>query len=171
MSGQPTVFDFGLVKATETPAAGPLQPPAIIIQAGNSLMLRSYFHCGGTPFERGGVAAALAGAGAGVTYFCDDLEAGGTPVKIPGGVISKLTAAEITAAFGPGGDLEGSGLPPTDDYYRSADTAAITTGGGATLNIPAGRTSGTWRVLTYINGAAPFQVVAFDDNLLIQVTA
>jgi len=181
MAGQPEVFDFGRVIATETPGGGVLQPPMFIVQAPNTLKLRTYFHCGGTVFERAGVDTSLTTAGAQVVYFFDDLEAGGIPVKVPGGAISvKLTAADKDYAFGtsaiagptPGvgeKDLEGSGLNPADDYWLSIDTAPIATGAGATLDIPAARTSGTWRVLTHVTGAGAFQVSAFDDRLLVHV--
>jgi len=169
MPGQPIVFDFAKVIPTELPAII-LQPPFAIVQEGDSLTLRTYFHCGGTPFERAGISAVLAGASAEVVYFFEDLEVGGAPIKVAGGAISKLTAAQKTAAFAAGGDLEGSGLPQTDDYYLSADTAPITTGAGNTLQIPVGNQTGTWRVLAYINGGPGTFVSAFDDNLLIQVT-
>ena len=181
MAGQPEVFDFGRVIATETPGGGVMQPPMFIVQAPNTLKLRTYFHCGGSAFERAGVDASLTAVGAQVVYFFDDLEAGGTPVKVAGGAISvRLQPADKDFAFGTsliagptpgvvGKDLEGSGLNPADDYWLSIDTAPISTGTAATLDIPIGRTSGSWRVLTHITGAGAFQVSAFDDNLLVHV--
>jgi hypothetical protein len=170
MSGQPESFDFAKIIPTELPGIA-LTAPFVIIQQGDQITLRSYFHCSGSLTDRFAVSAALTGAGAATFYYFDDLEAGGTPVKVPGGAITKLTAAQITAAFGPGGDLAGSGLSQTDDYYLSADTAPITTGAGNTLQIPAGNNSGTWRALTFISGGGGTPVSAFDDNLLVQVLA
>jgi hypothetical protein len=170
MTGQPVVFDFAKVIPTEE-TTGILTPPFVIVQSGDSIKLRAYFHCGGSLTDRFAVSAALTGASAAAFYYLDDLEAGGTPVKVAGGAITKLTAAQITAAFGPGGDLEGSGLPTTDDYYQSADTVSITTGAGNTLQIPAGNNSGTWRVLTFISGGPGTPVSAFNDQLLVQVLA
>lgn len=180
MSGQPDDFDFGKVIPTESPATGTLQPPTIIIKAGNTLKLKSYFHCGGTPFVRAGVTGALVGAP--VVYFFDDLEAGGPPVRVAGGAVSTpLTDNDKKFAFGvnPGAgpnpnvgakDLQNSGLDPNDEYWLSIDTIPITTGLGNMLNIPAARTTGTWRVLTQITGTGAFQVAAFDDNLIVHVS-
>jgi hypothetical protein len=170
MSGQPVSFDFAKIIPVEVPGVA-LTAPFVIIQVGDQITLRTYFHCGGSLTDRFAVSSALAGASAAAFYYFDDLVAGGTPVRVSGGAISKLTAAQITTAFGPGGDLEGSGLPLTDDYYLTADTASITTGPGNTLQIPAGNNSGTWRVLTFISGGGGTPVSAFDDNLLVQVLA
>jgi hypothetical protein len=176
MSGQPVSFDFAKIIPIEVPGVA-LTAPFVILQDGDQITLRTYFHCGGSLIDRFAVSSALAGAGAAAFYYFDDLEAGGTPIKVPGGAITKLTATDITNAFAPPtattppGDLFGSGLPQTDDYYLSADTTPITTGAGNTLQIPAGNNSGTWRVLTFISGGGGTPVSAFDDNLFVQVLA
>jgi hypothetical protein len=169
MTGQPGSFDVAKIIPVELPA-GMTTPPFAILQEGDSLTLKAYFHWGsGTPLERSHVTLALAQPGASVRYYFEDLEIGGVPIKIPGGPIAKLDATQKAAAFGPGGDLEGSSLPPTDDYWLSSATAPITTGLGNTLQIPTGNDTGTWRVLTYVNGGQGSLVSAFDDNQMIQV--
>lgn len=165
MPGQPNVFDCAMVIPTESGA--PLTPPYGIVEAGDTLNLRSYFHCGGNDaVVRNNVSTVLAGAPT-VQYFFQDLQTLVAPILVAGGPITRLTAAEIAAAFQPAGDLAGSGLDPTDDYYRSADVP-ITTGPGMRLVIATGVT-GMWRVLTVISGGATTGVSAFDDNLVIQV--
>jgi hypothetical protein len=168
MSGQPSVFDFVTIIPTEL-ALGPLTPPFAIVKEGDQLTLRAYFHCGGDAVARFAVSSALGSISAAVWYYFQDLEAGGAPIKVPGGIISKMSLAQITAAFAAGGDLNGSGLLQTDDYYLSIDTAPITTGPGFTLQIPPGDTSGTWRVLTIISGGGSTPVSAFDENLFVEV--
>ena len=176
MPGQPNVFDCAIVIASE--AGAPLIPPYSIIEApGDTLTLRSYFHCGGPDrVKRDTVSNCLTGGGATVTvrYYFQDLQAqaiAAPPAFEPGGAITKLTTAEIEAEFRPGGDLHGSKLDPTDDYYRSADTpAAISTAAGGKLALPAGTVNGTWRVLTALHGVnGADKVSAFDDSMVIHV--
>lgn len=166
MSGQPKEFNVVMVLPTEPVTA---QTPAIVVQDGDSITLKSYFHVDSTanPITRTYITGVLTGATASVEYHLQDLETGAMVPSISGGAISKLTAAEITAATASGGDLEG--LPATGDYYLSANTAPITTGAAGTLSIAAASSSGTWRVLTHVHGGAGSLVSAFDDNLLIQV--
>jgi hypothetical protein len=67
----------------------------------------------------------------------------------------------VQAEFQGAGDLVGSGLDPTDDYYRSVDTVAV-------IAIPLTATTETWRVLTVLRGPAGSGVSAFDDSLVVQ---
>lgn len=163
MPGQPTDFSVHTVIPTEDGA--PLVPPLSIVEEGDSLKLRAYFHCGVSALAQPIVSSALTGAGAKVEYFFQDLQAGGNPIKVSGGAITgPLTPAQINT------DPEAPVFPP-GDVYRSADTAAITTGAAGMLKIPAGSRAGTWRVLTLITGGGggPIAVSAFADTLIVQV--
>lgn len=162
MSGQPTVFDVFKVVPTEEGA--PLIPPLSIVEEGDSLKLRGYFACSVDILAQPIVAAALASPTAKVEYFFQDLQTGDNPIKVAGGAISAMTAAQVAADP----NLAGA---PAGDYYLSADTVAITTGATGILKIPAGSQAGTWRVLTLITGGSggPIAVTAFADNLLVQV--
>ena len=177
MSGQPSGFDFAAVIPIE--GGAPLTPPYSIIEVGDTLKLRSYFHCNSPDgVVRNSVARALdvaGGATVTVRYYFEDLEVQAIiapPTAEPGGAFAKMNAAEVAAAFAPGGDLAGSGLDPTDDYYRSNDTANINTAGGGAKLAPTGGApnSGTWRILTVLHGVnGADKVSAFDDSLVIHV--
>ena len=170
MPGQPTVFDCAMVIPTESGA--PLTPPYGIVEETDTLNLRAYFHCGGNDaVVRNNISTVLAAATTKVAYFFQDLQILIAPIYVAGGAITRLTAAQIAAAFQPAGDLAGSGLDPTDDYYLSADVAITTGGAAGKLQIPgAGAQTGMWRVLTVISSsAAGTGVSAFDDKLIIQV--
>jgi hypothetical protein len=159
MAGQPTVFDFAATIPIEGVVA--LAPPYAIISGAGTLSLRSYFHCGGRDrVERARVAAALVGGT--VTYFLQNLQSTlpSQFIMFPGGAIGPLAAAAVQAEFLGAGDLVGSGLDPTDDYYLSATVGPVP--------IPPTATTETWRVLTILRGLAGSGVSAFDDRLVVQ---
>jgi hypothetical protein len=167
--GQPDGFSVATIIPTE-PANR--DTPVNVVDAGDTLTLRTYLHVNNTvtPILKNAVKNALAASGK-VEYHLQDLETGAMVPTIAGGPISKLTAAQIATAIAAGGDLAGLGLPATGDYYLSADTAPITTGPGNTLKVPAGSATGTWRVLTLATGGAGTYISAFDDGLFIEVEA
>jgi hypothetical protein len=175
MAGQPVEFEIVSVIPTETTTSGGVDAPSYILEANDTLTLKTYCHCGGGVVIRRAVNTALTSAGAACEYFFLDLEVGGIPQKFTAvGSVHPLDATEIAAALGPGGDLEGRGLPLTGDYYLWADTAPITTSndvGGGTLKPPAGEDVGTWFVLTHVHGNVGSGVTAFLNDMLIQVQA
>ena len=107
MPGQPKEFDVVMVLPTEPVTA---QTPAIVVQEGDSITFKAYFHVDvtATPITRNYISDHLTGIGAtaSVEYHLQDLETGAMVPSIPGGAITKLTAAEVTAATAAGGDLE-----------------------------------------------------------------
>jgi hypothetical protein len=172
MAGQPPVFDCATVIASED--AVPLNPPYSILESGENLRLRSYFHCSSPDgVVRKTIKDILTLGTVTVQYFFQDLQALAIMAPVPpeaGGPWAPMTPTEIEEAFRPGGDLARSGLDPTDDYYVSKDTGLITTGPGMTLNIPSVAVNGTWRVLTVLHADnAGDKVSAFDDSLVIHV--
>jgi hypothetical protein len=194
MLGQPQGFAVAKVIPTEPLTA---TAPAIIVQVGDSVTLKTYMHIGPTLVgtktitpsnnDRKQVRLALVGgtingvnvpASGKVEYHLQDLETGAMLPNISGAAIIELTATSNptrAAVLGPGGDLEGFPDTPQDDYYLSADTAAITTGdslSAATLKLLAAASdSGTWRVLTHAHGGTGTEVSCFDDDLLLEVIA
>lgn len=169
--GQPESFSVKLIHPTETPPAGASIPPDNILQVGDTLKLRTYFEFSGTNgFERNAVFTALAGAPT-VTYYFDDLAAGGTPIQVSGGPIIKLAVLDAQAQA----DLKIAVYDLVNkDLYRSADTVAITTGAfasGQTLTLPAATaTQGCWQVSVVLNGANPmFKVCAFSSEMLVVI--
>lgn len=175
MPGQPATFDVARVIPVEP---GTAQAPAVVVQAGDNLMLHTYLQVGGTPIIRAYVNGILLGAGAAFEYHLQDLETGAVVPAIAGGAIIQLTAASVptrAAVLGPGGELEGFPDLPTIDYYLSQDTAAITTGAfgsGAVLQLSgAASQSGTWRILAHVHGGAGSLVSAFGDNEMVTVIA
>jgi hypothetical protein len=171
MSGHPTVFDFATIIPTENGAPLVHAAPYGIIEVGDNLRLRSYFHCGGVDaVVRKNISTILTTGVVTVQYFFQDLQ-NVPPISVtprPGGVFSQLTVAQIDLAFRTPNDLAGSKLDPTDDYYLSDDTVNIPTAGPG--NLVPGATTGTWRILTVLHGVLGAErVTAFDDNLVIQV--
>ena len=166
MSGQPTNFDFATIVPIENGA--PLVPPYSIIELGDKLQLRSYFHCSGDDaVVRKNVKDILTGGTVTVKYFFQDLQGTGSAISpVTGPAIAQLTPSEIEERFKPSGDLAKSGLDQTDDYYFSdnTDDIALMPGGG-------GEVTGTWRVLTVLHGDSGTgdHVTAFDDSLIVQV--
>lgn len=157
MAGQPSVFDWAATIPIEGGIA--LIPPYAIVTGGNPISLRSYFHCGGRDrVERTRIATALGAAT--VNYFLQSLQADVAVIPIAGPAPVALAPAAVQAEFQGAGDLVGSGLDPTDDYYFSAASAAIP--------IPLTATTETWRVLTVLHGGGGSGVSAFDDRLVIQ---
>jgi hypothetical protein len=146
--------------------------PANILPVGNSLKLRTYVAWSGTNFwERTAVKTAIEGPNVKLTYLLQDLQAGGTPIRIDGGPLTVLTAldAQMTA------DGYGSWYwGPNDLFYRFGDSVEITTGlhgSGETLELPsAAATDGTWQVIAVLNGGVGSQVSAFSSDMFIQIT-
>lgn len=184
MPGQPTSFNCATVIANEVVSATtPLSSPYNIVESGDNVTLRSYFHCNSPDGVVRNTIDTILTTFAAVTvrYYFQDLQAqtlapfAPPPIAFePGGPFARMTDTEVTTAFRPGGDLAGLNLDPTDLYYRSAATAAITTGPapGPRLALPAGTVNGTWRVLTVLRGVVGAQrVTAFDDRLIIHVMA
>lgn len=145
--------------------------PSNILPVGNSLKLRTYVAWSGSNFwERTAVKAAIEGPNVKVMYFLQDLEAGGTPIKVDGGPLTILTAldAQMTAD-GYGGWWWG----PNDLFYRFGDSVEITTGlpgSGMVLELSSDTaTEGTWQVTVILNGGLGTQVSAFSTDMFIQV--
>lgn len=162
MAGQPTVLDCAAVIPIESGV--PLAPPYGIITAPNTLSLRAYFHCGGKDrVERARINAVLLAAPAKVTYFVQNLQTLAS-FSVLGGPIAALPTTTVQAEFQGAGDLVGSGLDPTDDYYLSAAVAIP-------IPVPAAGNSETWRVLTVLHGGAGTGVSAFDDRAVVQIIA
>lgn len=178
MSGQPIGFDVVSVCPTEPVTA---QSPALIIQAGDSVTLKTYLHFKGQPFEKAALDTYLTALDAAgnpqvvAAYHLQDLETGAMVPGILGGKITAMSPAEVAAAVAAGCLPPGSVIssPQNEGYWVSADTSNITTGGpgsGATLSISAGHYAGTWRVLTHLHSTLPQRhFSAFDDGLLIEV--
>ncbi len=179
MSGQPVGFDVISVIPTEPVSA---QSPALVLQSGDSVTLKTYLHFKGAPFEKAALDTYLTTTSAAgtpeaiVAYHMQDLVIGGMVPTILGGTITALTLAQVNAAVLAGDLPSGSTIssPSNEGWWLSADTAPITTGdagSGATLQVPAGFDAGTWRVLTHVHSTVPArQFAAFDDNLVIEVT-
>jgi len=187
MAGQPVGFSVARVIPTEPALA---QAPALVVQVGDSITLKTYMHVEATvpAILKNAIRLALVGGTVGgvavpasgkVEYHLQDLEVAAVVPTITGGTIIELTATSAptrAAVLGPGGDLEGFPDTPLDDYYFSPETAPpITTGNSASaaiLKFPTATSeSGTWRVLTHAHGGAGTEVSAFDDDLLIIVIA
>jgi hypothetical protein len=196
MAGQPQGFAVAKVISTEPVTA---TAPALVVQAGDSIKMKTYLRVGPTTVgsvtvtpstsERRDVRIALVGGTIGgvpvpatgsLEYHFQDLETGAVVPSIAGGTIIELNATSApsrAAVLGAGGDLAGFPDGPENDYYLSPDTLPITTGDSAstaTLKTPAGgggagSESGTWRVLTHAHGGAGTEVSSFDDDLLITV--
>jgi hypothetical protein len=168
---QPEDFYVEWIAATEKPASGLEVAPANIIQAGDSLYLRTYFVWDGTNFwERDSVKAAVEGSTVSVTYYLENLVTGGNPVKIGGGPLKILTSLDS--------QMQKDGWTywyygPNDLVYRFGDTAEITTGpfgSGKTLELPtASANDGTWQVLVVLNGGLGTRVCAFSSDMFIQI--
>ena len=185
MAGQPVGFSVARVIPTEPALA---QAPALVVQVGDSITLKTYMHVEATvpAILKNAIRLALVGGTVGgvavpasgkVEYHLQDLEVAAVVPTITGGTIIELTATSAptrAAVLGPGGDLAGFPDTPGDNYYLSPDTSAITTGdsaSAATLKLPTATSeSGTWRVLTHAHGGAGTQVSNFDDDLVIVVT-
>jgi hypothetical protein len=163
MAGQPTVFDL----ATTIPYEGgvALAPPYAIINQPNTLSLQAYFHCGGRDrVERARIATALSAATTTVTFFLHDLQALGSTAFGPvAAALPPLASGVVQAEFQGAGDLVGSGLDPTDDYYRTAILGPIP------LPVVAAGSSQTIRILTVLRAGS--NITAFDDSLVIQIIA
>ncbi len=194
MRGQPLGFAVATVIPTEPVTA---TAPAIVVQEGDSITLKTYLHVGPTPVgsiivtpsnnDRKQIRLALVGgtiagvaipATGSLEYHLQDLETGAMLPTIAGGTIIELTTTSTptrAAVLGPGGDLEGFPDTPQDDYYFSPETAPITTGNSASAAklklATATSESGTWRALTHAHGGVGTEVSSFDDDLLIEVIA
>ena len=168
MAGQPSVFDWAVTIPIEGPAGIAQVPPYAVITSGNTLSLRAYFHCGGRDrVQRANVAAALAAAATTtVTFFLQNLQIGGaTPIGPVVGALIPMAPALVQAEFEGAGDLVGSGLDPTDQYYRTGIIAVP-------YVAPAAGTSSTSRILTVLRATGPAgMVTAFDDSLVVQIIA
>jgi hypothetical protein len=194
MSGQPQGFAVARVIPYE-----PGEAPAIVVQAGDSIKLKTYLRVGPTTVgsktitpsnnDRKQVRLSLVGATianvavpptGSLEYHLQDLETGAMVPSIPGGTFIELTATSTPSratVLGPNGDLEGFPDTSQDDYYLSQDTAAITTGDSASTAklktpaavAPAVSESGSWRVLTHAHGGVGTEVASFDDDLVITV--
>lgn len=190
MAGQPEGFSVVRVIPTEPASA---TAPAIVVQVGDSITLKTYLHIEPTVVSMirnqirlalvGGVVASVPVPASGkVEYHLHDLETGSMVPSIQGGAVGGNNFIELsatstptrTAVLGSGGDLEGFPNTPGDIYFLSPDTLPITTGdsmSGADLILAtAASESGTWRVLTHIHGGAGTEVSAFDDDMVIVVT-
>jgi len=178
---QPEYFYVDWMAATEVPPL-PKAPimPSNIVQVGDSLKLRAYFYYSGTVFwERKAVKDACEGdpnssspiqPAAKITYFLEDLEKGGTPIKIDGGTLTKLTSLDS--------QMQADGYTfwyfgSNDLVYRSEDTVEITTGAhgsGKSLELPtAAATEGTWQVTVVLSGGAGSGVSVFCSDMFVQV--
>jgi hypothetical protein len=185
--GQPKEFAIAAILTREK-AAGSVLPvaPTTTIQAGDKLTLKTYLFVNGDAMVNNYVGAALATGT--ITYYFEDLDSGGTPVKKVGVTpFDALIKSDVEIALGikPGppsnakvipGELEKLGLSPDGDWFLSGETSDITTGttAGVDLLVPPPQKAGSWRVLTAVWGGQvfgkPSQVAAHADELLIQVT-
>jgi hypothetical protein len=177
MSGQPVGFDVTSVITMEPKGA---QAPAIIVQEGQTIRLKTYISYKGTPFEKMALDDHLTHnpRQANVVYHMQDLLTGTVLSTIfdenkgntsfPGA--TPLTLADFNAALA-NGELPAGSTPPdpaTGYWYSVSDE--ITTGPGKKLEIPNGYIAGTWRVLVHVHPTEPGQqFAAFDDNLLLEV--
>jgi hypothetical protein len=154
--------DFRVVHIATTEISGMETEPANIVQVGDQLVLRTYFNWDGSNFfEKQAVIRACEGEGtnpptAKVSYFLEDLECGGTPIKIPGGDLTKLIALD--------GQMEEDGwdawnFDPNELVYRAE-----------TLELPTDTaTEGTWQVTVVLNGGAGSRVSVFYSDMFIQL--
>jgi hypothetical protein len=187
MNGQPKEFALAAIVAKEKPEGSVLPvAPATTIQAGDKLTLKTYLFVNGDALVNNYVGAALSSGT--ITYYFEDLDSGGTPVKkigtTPFDALSK-NDVEIALGIKPGppsnakvipNELANMGLSSAGDWFLSGETSDITTGtaAGVDLQVPPPQKVGSWRVLTAVWGGQvfgkPSQVAAHADELLIQVT-